>query len=128
MPKRTCRKDTMKVVFVLPADAPAGPVSVVGDFNGWDPAAHPPTEPEDGMRAATVPLPATDWALSARVHASALVRALAKAAVRGSRQAPLHTARAASRRRTGAAAGGQLERDAGFGQWPTDVSGGPGRH
>ena len=31
--------DKVKVTFVLPADAPAGKVSVVGDFNGWDESA-----------------------------------------------------------------------------------------
>jgi len=29
----------VKVNFVLPKDAVAGKVSVVGDFNGWDPLA-----------------------------------------------------------------------------------------
>lgn len=31
----------VKVTFVLPADHPYGKVSVVGDFNGWDPTAQP---------------------------------------------------------------------------------------
>ena len=34
-------RTAVKVNFVLPKDAVAGNVSVVGDFNGWDPFAHP---------------------------------------------------------------------------------------
>jgi hypothetical protein len=33
-------RTAVKVNFVLPNDAVAGNVSVVGDFNGWDPFAH----------------------------------------------------------------------------------------
>lgn len=29
-----------RLTFTLPADAAAGPVSVVGDFNDWTPGAH----------------------------------------------------------------------------------------
>ncbi|MFF7498153.1 isoamylase early set domain-containing protein [Streptomyces lavendulae] len=50
-------KGRTQVTFVLPADSPDGPVSVVGDFNHWDPAAHPLQVRGDGMRAATVVLP-----------------------------------------------------------------------
>jgi 1,4-alpha-glucan branching enzyme len=32
---------TVRVTFALPADEPAGAVSVVGSFNNWDPFAHP---------------------------------------------------------------------------------------
>jgi hypothetical protein len=31
----------VKVTFVLPEDHESLPASVVGDFNGWDPLAHP---------------------------------------------------------------------------------------
>ena len=35
-------RNAIKVSFVLPQDAiPPGKTSVVGDFNGWDPLAHP---------------------------------------------------------------------------------------
>ncbi|ATZ29424.1 isoamylase early set domain-containing protein [Streptomyces lavendulae] len=58
MLERKQLKDRMQVTFVLPADSPDGPVSVVGDFNEWDPAAHPLKTRGDGRRAATVVLPA----------------------------------------------------------------------
>lgn len=35
------KKKQVKVTFVLPQDDPRLPASVVGDFNGWDPHAHP---------------------------------------------------------------------------------------
>jgi hypothetical protein len=35
------RDGTVRVTFALPADEPAGAVSVVGSFNNWDPSAHP---------------------------------------------------------------------------------------
>ncbi|MBP2034719.1 hypothetical protein [Streptomyces avidinii] len=34
------KKDRTEVTFVLPADVPPGPVSVVGDFNDWQPGVH----------------------------------------------------------------------------------------
>ena len=46
----------VKVSFVLPRDA--GGVSVVGDFNDWDPLAHPLRPRSNGTRSATVTLPA----------------------------------------------------------------------
>ena len=48
----------VKVNFVLPKDAVAGKVSVVGDFNGWDPLAHPLRPRRNGTRSAVVTLPA----------------------------------------------------------------------
>lgn len=33
-------QDRAQVTFVLPADAPPGPVSGVGDFNDWKPGTH----------------------------------------------------------------------------------------
>ncbi|MFD3543786.1 isoamylase early set domain-containing protein [Streptomyces sp. NPDC058662] len=51
-------KDRVRVTFVLPAEAPPGAVSVVGDFNEWRPGAHPLEPRRDGMRAVTVVLPA----------------------------------------------------------------------
>ncbi|MFJ3205611.1 isoamylase early set domain-containing protein [Streptomyces sp. NPDC086989] len=46
-----------QITFVLPEDTPEGPVSVVGDFNHWNPAAHPLKDRGDGTRAASVALP-----------------------------------------------------------------------
>ena len=49
------RRDGMvRVTFTLPAGEPTGPVSVVGDFNGWDPFAHPLRRRAKGTRSATV--------------------------------------------------------------------------
>ncbi|GAA3506919.1 isoamylase early set domain-containing protein [Streptomyces showdoensis] len=58
MLERKRLKGRTRITFVLPADSPDGPVSVVGDFNHWNPAAHPLLPRRDGMRAATVVLPA----------------------------------------------------------------------
>ncbi|MFJ3974111.1 isoamylase early set domain-containing protein [Streptomyces sp. NPDC090021] len=46
-----------QITFVLPADTPPGPVSVVGDFNGWQPGRHELRPRNDGTRAVTVALP-----------------------------------------------------------------------
>jgi 1,4-alpha-glucan branching enzyme len=50
--------DVVRVTFVLPADEPAGAVSVVGDFNDWDPFAHPLQRRSNGTRSAVVAVPA----------------------------------------------------------------------
>ncbi|WP_188197498.1 isoamylase early set domain-containing protein [Nonomuraea sp. SYSU D8015] len=44
------------VTFTLPADIP-GHISVVGDFNHWDPYAHPMRRTEHGVHTAVVRLP-----------------------------------------------------------------------
>ena len=44
-----------KVTFVLPEDV--GPVSVVGDWNRWDPLAHPLRRRSNGTRSVSVQLP-----------------------------------------------------------------------
>lgn len=49
---------TVRVTFVLPAAEPAGAVSVVGDFNDWNPYAHPLRKRANGARSAVVTLPA----------------------------------------------------------------------
>ncbi|MBT2448314.1 isoamylase early set domain-containing protein [Streptomyces sp. ISL-43] len=49
---------SVKARLVLPEETPAGPVSVVGDFNHWNLHAHPLAARGDGTRAATVALPA----------------------------------------------------------------------
>jgi 1,4-alpha-glucan branching enzyme len=52
------RDGTVRVTFALPADEPSGAVSVVGDFNGWDPFAHPLRRRTNGTRSAAVTVPA----------------------------------------------------------------------
>jgi 1,4-alpha-glucan branching enzyme len=46
---------SVKVTFALP-DAGV-PVSVVGDFNQWDPMAHPLRKRSNGTRSAAVTIP-----------------------------------------------------------------------
>jgi 1,4-alpha-glucan branching enzyme len=52
------RAGTVRVTFVLPTSEPAGAVSVVGDFNDWDPHAHPLRKRSNGVRSAVVTIPA----------------------------------------------------------------------
>jgi 1,4-alpha-glucan branching enzyme len=52
------RAGTVRVTFVLPAAEPTGDVSVVGDFNDWDPYAHPLRRRGNGARSAAVDVPA----------------------------------------------------------------------
>jgi 1,4-alpha-glucan branching enzyme len=52
------RNGTVRVTFALPADQPFGAVSVVGDFNDWDPFAHPLRRRANGTRSAAVTVPA----------------------------------------------------------------------
>lgn len=42
--------------FVLPANFPHVPLSVVGDFNQWDSTAHPFTQTSDGTYQVTMTL------------------------------------------------------------------------
>ncbi|MEV6012945.1 isoamylase early set domain-containing protein [Streptomyces sp. NPDC051976] len=58
MLERTRSKNAIEITFVLPADHPCGDVSVVGDFNDWQPGAHPLAVRKDGTRAVTVSIPA----------------------------------------------------------------------
>jgi 1,4-alpha-glucan branching enzyme len=44
----------VKVTFTLPVNDPAGKVSVVGDFNEWDPFAHPLRKRSNQTRSASV--------------------------------------------------------------------------
>ncbi len=55
---RPGRGGTVRVTFALPADEPAGAVSVVGDFNDWNPFAHPLRKRPNGSRSAVVTVPA----------------------------------------------------------------------
>jgi 1,4-alpha-glucan branching enzyme len=52
------RSGAVRVTFVLPAAEPTGAVSVVGDFNDWNPHAHPLRKRGNGARSAVVILPA----------------------------------------------------------------------
>lgn len=58
----TCRSsasgDLVKVTFALPLTDVPDPVSVVGDFNGWDPFAHPLKKRSNGTRSVSVEVPA----------------------------------------------------------------------
>jgi 1,4-alpha-glucan branching enzyme len=51
---RPGRDGTVRVTFALPADEPAGAVSVVGNFNDWDPFAHPLRPRANRIRSAAV--------------------------------------------------------------------------
>jgi 1,4-alpha-glucan branching enzyme len=47
----------IRVTFSLPVAEPAGAVSVVGDFNNWDPSAHPLRTRSNRTRSAAVTVP-----------------------------------------------------------------------
>lgn len=53
---RSAAAAAVKVTFVLPVDADDQPVSVVGEFNGWDPFAHPLKKRSNGTRSVSVEL------------------------------------------------------------------------
>ncbi len=55
---RPDRNNVVRVTFVLPADGPSGAVSVVGEFNDWNPFAHPLRKRGNGTRSAVVSIPA----------------------------------------------------------------------
>lgn len=48
--------DKTRVTFCLPKDSPAGTVSVVGTFNGWQPGLHVLKPRSNGTRTVSVPL------------------------------------------------------------------------
>ena len=52
------RSGTVRVTFALSATEPAAAVSVVGDFNEWNPYAHPLRKRGNGVRSAVVTMPA----------------------------------------------------------------------
>jgi 1,4-alpha-glucan branching enzyme len=54
---RVRRDGTVRVTFTLPVSEPAGAVSVVGDFNGWDPFAHPLRVRANKTRSASITVP-----------------------------------------------------------------------
>jgi hypothetical protein len=47
-----------QITFILAADAATGPVSVVGDFNGWTPGRHELRPLRNGTRSVSVRVPA----------------------------------------------------------------------
>jgi hypothetical protein len=47
----------VELTFTVPAQVTEGPVSVVGDFNDWDPRAHPMTRQADGSHSTTIRFP-----------------------------------------------------------------------
>jgi 1,4-alpha-glucan branching enzyme len=55
---RPGRDGTVRVTFALPADEPDGAVSVVGNFNDWNPLAHPLRRRANQTRSAAVTVPA----------------------------------------------------------------------
>ena len=55
---RPGKNGTVRVTFTLPADEPEGAVSVVGNFNDWDPYAHPLRLRSNRTRSAAVTVPA----------------------------------------------------------------------
>jgi 1,4-alpha-glucan branching enzyme len=51
------RDGNVRVTFTLPAAEPAAAVSVVGDFNDWDPYAHPLRRRANQTRSVSVTVP-----------------------------------------------------------------------
>jgi 1,4-alpha-glucan branching enzyme len=49
--------DKIRVTFALPLSEPAGEVSVVGDFNDWNPHAHQLRKRANQMRSVSVTVP-----------------------------------------------------------------------
>ena len=58
MIKRETKAGKTHLTFVLPQDGPAGPVSVVGDFNDWRPGVHTLRRRSNGTRSVRVPVQA----------------------------------------------------------------------
>jgi 1,4-alpha-glucan branching enzyme len=54
MIKRSTGKDGVKLTFALSLQDTPQPVSVCGDFNDWDPLAHPLKKRANGTRSASV--------------------------------------------------------------------------
>ena len=57
MLKKAKDKAGVKVTFSLPLGDTPEAVSVLGDFNGWDPHAHPLKKRANGTRSVSVVLP-----------------------------------------------------------------------
>ena len=56
--QKPTKAGTVKLTFELPINEPEGSVSVVGDFNDWQPGTHELVPGKNGSRAATVTVPA----------------------------------------------------------------------
>ncbi|WP_436775426.1 isoamylase early set domain-containing protein [Yinghuangia sp. YIM S09857] len=56
MIKRARDNGSTRITFCLPVDDPAGRVSVVGDFNGWEPGRHTLVRRSNGTRSVAVTL------------------------------------------------------------------------
>ena len=54
------RASSSKVTFFLPSQEVGAGVSVVGDFNQWDPIAHPLKKRSNGTHSAVVDLSRSD--------------------------------------------------------------------
>lgn len=52
--KQKAKGGKAKITFVLPTDQLSGPVAVVGDFNNWDPYAHPFKKRANGTHSVAV--------------------------------------------------------------------------
>jgi len=52
--KTELKDDTTRVTFTVEDERP---VSVVGDFNGWDPLSHPLVKRSNGMRSVALTVP-----------------------------------------------------------------------
>ncbi len=56
--KQQVKKDkTVKVTFVIAGDDVRLPAAVLGDFNEWDPVAHPFKKRSNGTQSVTAVLP-----------------------------------------------------------------------
>jgi 1,4-alpha-glucan branching enzyme len=55
---KVAKTNDVKVTFSLPTEKPAGPVSVVGDFNDWTPGKHVLAKRANGTRSVAVTVPA----------------------------------------------------------------------
>lgn len=51
-------QDAYQITFILPTEEANGPVSVVGDFNGWTPGRHELKPLRNGTRSVSVRVPA----------------------------------------------------------------------
>lgn len=58
MIKHTTAGDSVKLTFALSLEFHPEQVSVVGDFNGWDPLVHPLKKRSNGTRSVVVTVPA----------------------------------------------------------------------
>ena len=53
----TIGNEAARIQFVLPDDVHTGPVSVVGDFNGWVPGKHKLVRRNNGTRSVSIVVP-----------------------------------------------------------------------